>query len=186
MDVVALVALMMLSGLIAFHGTVPDDLQWWFVAGGVLAALGIGGLMALILFGDGIRQRLPERVRPHYERLEDGIVTSFARGRFPSIVALTVSIWMLEGIRVFAVTQALDVSLTFQACIFVALLASLLTTFPITPAGLGAVESGTIVALTLFDVGDSQAGAVALIDRGIAYWSVILFGGLLYLVSRHK
>ena len=76
------------------------------------------------------------------------------------------------GIRTFAV--------------FVALLASLLTTFPVTPAGLGAVESGTILALKLFDATANKAASVALVDRAIAYWSVILIGGLVYLFSKRK
>jgi glycosyltransferase 2 family protein len=188
LDVVALVVMMILAGLVAFHGTVPASLRVWFIAGGALAVVGVLGLVGLIVFGHHVERFLPLRVRPHYLRLHEGIVSSFARGRFFEISALTVIVWILEGARVFAVAHALHVPLSVEASVFVSLLASLITTFPITPAGLGAVEGGMITALSVatFHVTSSQAAAIALIDRGIAYWSVILVGGLLYLVTKRK
>jgi uncharacterized protein (TIRG00374 family) len=128
------------------------------------------------------------RFRPHYLRLHNGVVSSFARGRFLEISGLTVIVWILEGARVYAVAHALHVPLSVEASVFVALLASLITTFPITPAGLGAVEGGMIAALNVgsFHVNASQAAAIALIDRGIAYWSVIVIGGALYFITKRK
>ena len=43
-----------------------------------------------------------------------------------------------------------------------------------------------IVALKLFDVSVTNAGAIALVDRGIAYWSVIVVGGAAWLVTRRR
>jgi uncharacterized protein (TIRG00374 family) len=68
----------------------------------------------------------------------------------------------------------------------VALLASLLTTVPFTPAGLGFVEGGTVAALQLFKIAPVSATAVALLDRTVASYSVIVIGGLLYLVTKRK
>jgi hypothetical protein len=64
----------------------------------------------------------------------------------------------------------------------------LLTAVPITPAGLGFVESG-LVGLVLLsgDLGlitgvtREIALAVALLDRSISYWSLIVVGLLLHL-----
>jgi uncharacterized protein (TIRG00374 family) len=188
LDVVALVVMMIVSGLVAFHGTVPPSLRSWFIAGGALAVLGVLGLVGLIIFGHHVERYLPQRMRDHYLRLHEGIVSSFARGRFVEISALTIIVWILEGARVYAVAHALHVPLSVEASVFVSLLASLITTFPITPAGLGAVEGGVITALSVasFHVNHAQAAAIALIDRGIAYWSVIVIGGLLYLVTKRK
>ena len=188
LDVIALVVIMILAALVAFHGTVPPSLRGWFIAGAVLALLGVLGLAALSIFGHHVERLLPGRARPHYVKLHNGIVTSFSRGRFPGIIGVTVAVWVLEGVRVFAVAQALHVPLSVQSSVFVALLASLLTAFPITPAGAGVVEGGTIAALSLsaFALTYDQAAAVALIDRGIAYWSVIAIGGVLYFVTKRK
>jgi len=186
LDVVALGILLVVSGLVAFHGTVPENLRWWFIAGIVLAALGVVGVLGLALFGHGIGRLVPARARPHYERLQEGLVTSFARGHTVGIVVTTAAIWLMEGIRVWAVAHALHVGLSAEASIFVALLASLLTTFPVTPAGLGAVESGSIVALGALGIAKGEAASIAVVDRLVAYWSVILIGGALYLASKRK
>jgi uncharacterized protein (TIRG00374 family) len=56
----------------------------------------------------------------------------------------------------------------------------------VTPAGLGAVEGGMIVALKLLNVDAATAGAIALADRGIAYWSVIVIGGVAWLAQQRR
>ena len=172
LDVVALAVLLIASGLLAFHGSVPPALRWWFIAGAGLALVGIAGLVTLMFFGAMLERLLPSRLRPHVERLREGIVGSFKRAQLPAVSGFTAAIWTLEGVRVYCVAHAFGVSLSAAQSMLVALLASLLTTFPITPAGLGAVEGGMIVALKLFDVGVTNASAIALVDRGIAYWSV--------------
>lgn len=186
LDVVALVGLMVLSGLLVFHGTVPSGLRWWFVTGAALVAIGIGGLLALMTASHRIEALLPERFQPYYNRLSDGIVSSFSRTGFLKVAGLTVIIWALEGARVYAGAHALGIDLTISQSIFIALLASLLTTFPFTPAGMGVVEGGTVFALRLFDVTAASATAAALLDRTIASYSVVLIGGLLYLVTKRK
>ena len=186
LDVVGLVTLMIAAGLLVFHGTVPSAVRWWFVAGVVLVVVGLGGLIGLMRATHHVERLLPTRVRPQFNRLSEGIITSFSRQQLGQLSALTIIIWSLEGVRVFAVAQALNVSLSIPESVFVALLASLLTTFPFTPAGLGVVESGTVIAVKLFGVLAVPATAVALLDRTIASYSVVVFGGLLYLVSRHK
>lgn len=186
LDVIALVGLMVASGLLVFHGTVPSGLRWWFVAGVALVVIGSGGLLALMTISHRIEALFPERFRPYYNRLADGIVSSFSRQGFLKVFGLTVIIWALEGARVYAVVHALGIDLNLSQALFIALLASLLTTFPFTPAGMGVVEGGTVFALRLFDVTAASATAAALLDRTVASYSVVLIGGLLYFVSKRK
>lgn len=186
LDVIALVGLMVLSGLFVFHGTVPNGLRWWFVAGAALVVIGVGGLVTLIVASHRIEALLPERAQPYYNRLSDGIVSSFSRQGFFQVTGLTVTIWALEGARVYAGAHALGIDLSISQSIFIALLASLLTTFPFTPAGMGVVEGGTVFALRLFDITAASATAAALLDRTIASYSVVLIGGLLYFVTKRK
>lgn len=186
LDVIALVGLMVVSGLLVFHGTVPSGLRWWFVSGAALVVTGIGGLIALMTASHRIEALFPERFRPYYNRLADGIVSSFSRQGLVKVAGLTVLIWGLEGARVYAGAQALGIDLSLSQSLFIALLASLLTTFPFTPAGMGVVEGGTVFALRLFDVTAASATAAALLDRTIASYSVVLIGGLLYFVTKRK
>lgn len=186
LDVIALVSLMVAAGLFVFHGTVPSGLRWWFVAGTGLVVVGIGGLLMLMTVSHRIEARLPERFQPYYNRLADGIVSSFSRNGALNVAFLTIVIWSLEGTRVYAAAHALGIDLSITQSIFIALLASLLTTFPFTPAGMGVVEGGTVFALRLFDVSPAAATATALLDRTIASYSVVVIGGLLYFVTKRK
>ncbi|MCC6935603.1 MAG: flippase-like domain-containing protein [Thermomicrobiales bacterium] len=186
LDVVALVVIMMLSALFVFHGSVPSSLRPWFVVGAALVILGIGGLVALMTASHHLQRLVPQRFRHNYLTLAEGIVTSFSRSGFLAVASLTVLVWLLEGVRVYFGAHAIGVDLSISAALFVALLASLLTTVPFTPAGMGFVEGGTVLAVKLFGVTAAQATAVAIIDRTIASYSVVLIGGLLYFITKRK
>lgn len=186
LDVVALVVIMMLSALFVFHGSVPGSLRPWFVVGAILVVIGVGGLVALMTVGHHLQRLVPRRFRHNYLTMAEGIVTSFSRSGFLTVAGLTLLVWILEGVRVYFGAQAIGVNLSFSAAIFVALLASLLTTVPFTPAGMGFVEGGTVIAVKLFGFTAAQATAVALVDRTVASYSVVLIGGLLYLVTKRK
>jgi uncharacterized protein (TIRG00374 family) len=90
-------------------------------------------------------------------------------------------------LRIWLVMQSFHVTgLAPGVVVFTALAGSLLSTIPFTPAGLGAVEGASVAILSAFGVATGLAGAVAVMDRAINYWSNIPVGGLLYLVSRRK
>ena len=93
---------------------------------------------------------------------------------------------MCEGARLYCVLQGLNIHLGLSVIVFIALASSLLTTIPFTPAGLGAVEGTMVFVLTTFAVEKNLAGSVAILDRVISYWSIILFGAILYIFSKKK
>ena len=83
---------------------------------------------------------------------------------------------MTEGLRLFLVVQALgfeDVSLGLSGAVFVALIGSLLTAVPLSPAGLGIVEAGVVGVLHVaYGVPLPEATAIALLDRVISVFSI--------------
>jgi uncharacterized protein (TIRG00374 family) len=102
--------------------------------------------------------------------------------------------WACEVARLTLVTLALGlVGVAPSVLLFVALASALATTLPLTPAGLGFAE-GTIVAIFLLaaraglapGVDEHTAASIALLDRGISYWSLILVGLVVYPLSRRK
>ena len=105
----------------------------------------------------------------------------------PGLGALTIVIWLTEGMRLYLVVQALgfsDVELGLSGAIFVALIGSLLTAVPLSPAGLGIVEAGVVGVLTVaYGVPLPEATAIALLDRVISVFSVIIFGSIAYVLS---
>jgi uncharacterized protein (TIRG00374 family) len=98
--------------------------------------------------------------------------------------------WACEAVRLFFVVRAIGVSLSDNLVVelamttTVALIASLLTALPLTPAGLGFVESALVASLLLMGVRSEQlAFSVAFLDRTISYASLVVIGLVVYLVS---
>ncbi|HQY31747.1 MAG TPA: flippase-like domain-containing protein, partial [Thermomicrobiales bacterium] len=80
------------------------------------------------------------------------------------------------------VARSLGAHLSLELTLFVALMSALLTTLPFTPAGLGLVEAAVVVVLKLVDVDADMAGSIAILDRLIGYWSLILVGMIMYII----
>jgi len=102
-------------------------------------------------------------------------------------VFITGLVWATEAMRLFLVVVALgfeDVSLGISGAFFVALIGSLLTAVPLSPAGLGFVELGVVGVLTAaYGVPLTEATIIALVDRTISVFSIIVFGSIAYAVS---
>ncbi|MEO6458786.1 MAG: flippase-like domain-containing protein, partial [Chloroflexia bacterium] len=144
------------------------------------------GLVGLRFYGHLILHFVPTRYKPKFTQFQNGILRSFKRNSIPVLLGYTIVIWLLEGGRLFFVTRSLDASsVTLSAVIFIALLSSLLTTLPLTPGGMGIVEGAVTLALGLF-VDHQLAISIALLDRLINYWSLIVGGLVLYLISRRR
>lgn len=183
-DLMTLTTLLVASAFLVFGRQVPSRVTSWIMLAVGLGLILLVGLLALFRFRHNLRALVPQRIRHHYVRVEEGTLGSF--GNIPTVLGLTAIIWVLEGVRLYFVSMSVSAGLTIAAALFVALLASLLTVVPVTPAGLGFVELGIVGTLTLLGVVQQTAASVALLDRVVAYWSVILIGALLLLVTRWR
>ena len=106
--------------------------------------------------------------------------------RLGLIALLTACVWGLESARCWFVSASLGVEFGLPLAVFAALAASLLTTVPFTPAGLGVVEGAIVVALVYVGQEKGVAGSIALLDRTITYWGLLLVGAVLYVFTRRK
>lgn len=185
-DVLALVTLIMTAALLTFHGTFPAAVQLPLIGGGALVVAGVAGLLFVSRYRVMLLRYVPGRFSAPAERLQSGVTASFSRQEWLPVSIATIIIWASEGLRLYCVAAAFGVRLSAPEALFVALLASLLTVVPLTPAGLGVVESGAIVALRLLDVSNTNAATIAIVDRGIAYWSVIIVGILVTIIVRRR
>lgn len=179
-DLFVLVVMMVGAGILTFRGhSTPGKAEQVYLASGVLMALGLAGLIGLWFARHFIERRIPEKWRVQFANLHHSLFACLRRpGRYAGV---SVVIWVLDGARLMLVAKSLGVDLTAATSVFVALMASLLTTLPITPAGLGVVETAIIVVLKWVDVTPSLATSVAVLDRLITYWSLILIGLILYI-----
>ena len=186
-DLMAIVVLGLAAAFWSFRDGLSDTVR--VIMGlGVLVITGLTvALVTLRNFGRRIIVwlPLPDRVEELYERFEAGVF-SVDRRQLPLIGVLTGLIWTTEALRLLFVVEALDIdiSLGISGAFFVALVASLLTAVPFTPAGLGIVEAGIVGLLTvIYRVDPTEAAAIALVDRAISVLSVIVLGFLAYLLS---
>jgi glycosyltransferase 2 family protein len=162
------------------------DLNWVMLMGLGMVVLLIVGLVGLRFFGHLLLRFVPHRFQEKFVNFRQGILRSFRRRGLPVLLAYTVVIWLLEGGRLFLVTRSLDAEVALSAVIFIALLSSLITTIPATPGGAGLVEGGVTLALGIFLNDHQLAVSIALLDRLINYWSLVVGGLVLYLLSRRK
>lgn len=182
-DLVVLVFVLLASGAIVFGTHVPGAATQTLVVGGIAVTIALVGVLVLWFARDSVERLVPSRIRHHYAGLHDGI---FASLRNPwKFAAISVLIWLGEGLRVFFVAQSLHTHTHISTAMLVALMSSLLTIVPFTPAGLGVVEGAMITIFKLVGMAKETAAAVALLDRVIGYWSIIAIGLPLYLWNMH-
>lgn len=176
------VALLVLgSAPLAFGPVVPPAARPVLVASATITA-GLGTAVgALSLWGGRVLERLPPRLRAAAGRFRDAAASALAPGRLPALVGVTLVIWGLEALRLWAVAAGFGLVLPTSLALFVALAAAILTVLPLTPAGLGVVELAVAALLGLAGAEADRAIVIALVDRGIAYWAVLAAGGLLFL-----
>jgi uncharacterized protein (TIRG00374 family) len=186
-DLVAIVVLGLGAAFWSFRDGLSDTVR--VIMGiGVVVVLGLAlALFTLRNFGQRLVHRLPlpARIVLLYERFEEGVF-SVDRRQLPLVALLTGLIWTTEALRLLFVVDALgfDISLGISGAFFVALVASLLTAVPFTPAGLGIVEAGIVGLLTVIYKADpNEAAAIALVDRAISVLSVVILGFIAYLLS---
>jgi uncharacterized protein (TIRG00374 family) len=130
---------------------------------------------------------IPHRIIEYYDRFEEGVFGAVGLRRLPPLVVITGLIWTTEAMRLYLVVEAFDfpgVTLGISGAFFVALIASLLTAVPLSPAGLGIVDAGMVgVLYAAYGVSLPEATAIALVDRTISVFSIIVLGGIAYALS---
>jgi uncharacterized protein (TIRG00374 family) len=186
-DIFAIVVLGLAAAFWSFRTGLDETVRLIMALGIVVVVIIAIGLFTLRNFGSRLVERLPlpQRIKELYERFEAGVF-SMDRRTLPLIGFLTVLIWTTEALRLLFVTYALgfEISLGISGAFFVALVASLLTAVPFTPAGLGIVEAGVVGLLTVvYQADPNEAAAIALVDRAISVLSVIVLGFIAYLLS---
>ncbi len=189
LDLFAIAILGLAAGFWSFRSGLPPEIQF-------VAALGVGtviflavALLTLRNFGRRIIEKLPlpNRVTELYDKFEEGVFGAVSGRQLPGLIVLTILIWSTEGLRLWLVVQALgfpDANLGISGAFFVALIGSLLTAVPLSPAGLGLVEAGMVgVMVAAYGLPVTEATTIALVDRVISVFSIIVIGSILYAFS---
>ena len=177
MDVGVVFALLLVASIGLLRDETSDTAKSVILGASILAALGAAVLLAMRIFGMRLARFLPTALQHVYGRFQEGTLGSFHR--LPLLILLSAGIWFLEAARLYFVVEGLGFELSLSLILFAALAASLLTTIPLTPGGLGFVEGG-LTGLLVLSLTRDQAVGVTLLDRSITYLSILIIGGLVF------
>ncbi len=152
----------------------------------ILIAGGLLGLIVIGLVGMLIARRLvvlifPQKLADLYHRFHEGTMGSF--GALHWVFGLGLLGWLSEVGRLFCVIQALGVPISLGLVVFTPMANGLLSAIPLTPGGLGIVETG-VSGLLQLELTVELAVAVALVDRTISYLSIIVTGGVMFAIRQ--
>jgi len=189
LDIFAIAILGLAAGFWSFRSGMPPAVNVIFVVGIVVVVAASFGLLTMRNFGRRIivALPLPPRVLDLYERFEEGVFGAVGLRHLPMLAIVTGLIWLTEGLRLYIVIQSLgfsDVEIGLSGAVFVALIGSLLTAIPLSPAGLGFAQAGVIGVLTVvYGVPLPEATAITILDWVISVLSIIVIGAIVYVVS---
>ena len=171
-------------GLIGFAALFLLSSYWnpvltYIMLGGLATTVVLAGVpIAMMLTGRGITRFLPAKLKGGYDGFREGTLNSFHR--WPRLTVLSIAVWCCETARLLFVVYSLGLDVDISIVVFVALGTSIITTFPITPGGLGLVEAGMTGVLAIV-LSPEEALSVTLLDRSINFLSVIALGTLILL-----
>ncbi len=154
---------------------------WVVFAAFALVATLVLALVVMRIAGERLSHRLPGRFETAYVNFQRGTLSSFSGKAIPPQLLLGVIGWLLEIARFYFVADAMGIDISFGIVMFAALANAMLTTIP-TPGGFGFVEGGLTGLLILFGRIDNEAISLVAVDRTISWLSVVLFGGILFVV----
>lgn len=184
-DLIAMV-LLLSSIVLLFFKRIPQNLVLSLKVGAILSVL-LALFMIIMKYHDGWLLRfVPRRAGGVFKAFGEGTSDVLTSSSMRIIGVYTLLIWILDGGRMFLVMRASGLDTPFSLALFVMLAGALATAFPLTPAGLGAVELTMSGLLVLFGVDKGLAVSVTLLDRLISYWSFLIIGGLVYVLSKKK
>jgi uncharacterized protein (TIRG00374 family) len=189
LDIFAIAIIALAAGYWSFRTGMSDVVRVLFIIGIVVVIVAAVGLFTMRNFGRRIiiRLPLPHRFLELYDKFEEGVFGAVALRHLPRLAILTGLIWATEGLRLYLVILSLgfkDVEIGLSGAMFVALIGSLLTAIPLSPAGLGFAQAGVIGVLTVvYGVPLPEATAITILDWVISVLSIIVFGAIVYVLS---
>jgi glycosyltransferase 2 family protein len=182
-DLLCLILLLGATGYLVLRHRVSPLVDNILYLGWIGFAVLIVGMLLAYRFGDRLVVFFPAKLQEKYHSFAHGTFSSLKLRSIPLLIGLTALAWAAEAGRLYFVVQALDVSIGPLAALFTVAAVSLSLIVP-TPGGLGGVEAAFVAVLAIFGVPLHVALAVALLDRLISYYSLIVIGLPAFLITK--
>jgi uncharacterized protein (TIRG00374 family) len=127
--------------------------------------------------------RFPPAVTRHIQSFRKGLSVRRTSG-FSKAISLSLLIWLLEGLALWSVLRAVQVSLAWQQILTVLGVTSLSTLIPSAPGYIGTYQYAYAFTLNLFGYEPAQGIAAATAFQVFLFGSVTLIGiGLYFYIS---
>ncbi|MCG7848415.1 MAG: flippase-like domain-containing protein [ANME-2 cluster archaeon] len=189
-DVLLLVILMGVSSIMVFGIDIPHVIRVSLAFGFAILVILISVVIGFSAGKITIAGLLPSKLRPAFVYFAEGLHESAGKGSIFLIIFYTIVIWGMETARLYFVVASLssvhNTGIGLSLIVFVALSAALVSALPITPSGLGAVEFAIVGVFVLVGVNVGVAAAIAILDRAVSYWGLVVVGAVVYVVSGRK
>jgi len=178
-DIVVVFLALVLSSVALLGRASPEKAPVFIGIGVALLAATAAALVGMRLLGLRMAKRLPVPLARLYTLFHEGTLGSLRQ--LPWVLVVSLAVWCLEVAHLYMVARALGFDVDLSLLFFATAAAALLIIIPITPGGLGLVETGVAGVLTLA-LAPPAALSVILLDRSITYVSVVIIGSGLFLV----
>ena len=188
LDILAILLLGALFSVGVLQGRVPG---WLWGTYAVALAMVLVVALTLLLTPLLLERLRPLSTRPLWHKTLD-FITQIATAlrqlaQHPTVALVAVGesllIWLCDGLLLWLVVLSLGESFTLGSAAFVALTVDIFAAVPLTPGGMGQIESAYAALLALLAHPGLHIPAVVLATRAISYWSFLLFSGLVTLLA---
>ena len=153
--------------------------------GTVIGLLGLFGVALLILprlwgwlrglIDHGLWHKLIDFGTDMVERFRQLLSAPWAAG---GVLLMSLYIWLCDAFLLWFVMGSLGEWIGFGPAAFVALTVDVVAAVPLTPGGIGQIETGYAALLSLMSLPVVKVSVIILLTRAISYWSFLLFSGL--------
>ena len=178
MDMATILILIVFA--VAWYSVTRDsDGAAYILLAAIVMSIALGALLAMMKgYGSRLAGFLPGKLEAAYHRFHAGAIGGLRQ--VPVLLVVGLAAWLLEVARLYLVVQALGLTIGVPLVLITALGHAILSTVP-TPGGVGAVEPG-VTGLLMLSLAREDAVSITLVDRSITYISVIVLGGLVFLL----
>jgi uncharacterized membrane protein YbhN (UPF0104 family) len=165
-----------------FSSAFPRPVAWALVIAFVIALATTAVVVLFIVLRHAVPSWMPDAIRQR--------IGAFHMGMLPnpkeilSLMLLTVAIWSMETLWMFLLAKAFHIDLGAGQAVFLTMIPIIITAFPLTPSGAGAVELTLFGCLRLVGAASPLAASVTVVNRFIDFWLHIILGALTWMFRR--
>jgi glycosyltransferase 2 family protein len=165
-----------------FEAAFPRPVGWALAVAFVIALATTSVIIAFIALKRALPSWVPEPVRQRIGAFHTGMLPS--RSEIVPMLFLTVVIWTMETMWFFLLARAFNVNLNAAKVLFLAMIPMIVTAFPLTPSGAGAVELTLYSCLRVIGVSTPLAASLTVVNRFIDFWLHIILGAFTWIFRK--